>query len=69
MYEATIESEREGRLITLGEILYERYNAFGKYSDPFPFFHILLCYSLILKWIKIKKILINLHTILHNDRF
>jgi hypothetical protein len=62
MYEATIESEREGRLITLGEISYERYIAFGKYSDPFPFIHILLRYSLILKWI-FKK---NPHQSTHN---
>uniref|UniRef100_A0A8C8HW83 Ceramide synthase 4a n=1 Tax=Oncorhynchus tshawytscha TaxID=74940 RepID=A0A8C8HW83_ONCTS len=36
------------------------YNAFGKYSDPFPFST--FCYTLILKWNKYIKILINLHT-------
>lgn len=28
------------------------YSAFGKYADPLTFFHILLHYSLILRWIK-----------------
>jgi hypothetical protein len=44
------------------------YSAFGKYSDPFDLFHILLRYSLILKYIYFLKSLINLHTIAHNDK-
>jgi hypothetical protein len=39
-----------------------------KVFRPLDFFHILLVYSLILKWIKSCFSLINLHTIPHNDK-
>jgi hypothetical protein len=40
------------------------YSAFGKYSDPFPFYT--FCH--ILKWIHLFIFLINLHTIPINDQ-
>uniref|UniRef100_A0A8C8CRM9 Guanylate cyclase n=1 Tax=Oncorhynchus tshawytscha TaxID=74940 RepID=A0A8C8CRM9_ONCTS len=39
-----------------------------KVFSPLDFFHILLRYSLILKWIKLFFSLINLHTIPHSDK-
>jgi len=44
------------------------YRASGKYSQRFIFFHILLCYSLIPKWIKFIIFLNILHTKTHNDK-